>query len=185
MKKQAAQALATTMMMALGFTLTGGMMTAKSAMAADDLKIGLVDMQQALQSVDSGKKAKAQLESEFNKRKKEIQSEEASIKKMTEEFKKQSLVMSDEAKAKKQAEIQEKIMKYQELTARSQAEIQQKEQELTRPLITKLRSVIADVAKKKGYNMILEKSDTNVLFSQDKDDLTEEVVKGFNKESKS
>ena len=100
------------------------------ASARADVKIGLVDMQQALQTVDAGKKAKSQLEREFNSKKKELEAEKASIDKMGAEFQKQSMVMSDEARSKKQAELQERVMKFQELTARSQSEIQQKEQEL-------------------------------------------------------
>lgn len=152
---------------------------------ADDVKIATVDMQKALQTVEAGKKAKAQLEKEFNAKKKELQAEESSIKKMTEEFKKQSLVMSDEARAKKQGELQERIMKFQELTGRSQNEIQQKERDLTQPIIVKLRGIIADTAKKKNYTVVLEKNDNNVLYSQEKDDLTSEVVTAYDKQAKS
>ena len=152
---------------------------------AQDTKIGVVDMQKALQTVEAGKNAKATLEKEFNAKKKQLQTEEASIKKLGEEYKKQSLVMNDEAKAKKQNELQERYMKFQELTARSQTEIQQKEQELTRPIITRLRTIISDIAKQKGYAVVLEKNENTVLFSQDKDDLTGEVVTAFNKAPKS
>ena len=151
---------------------------------AEEMKIGTVDMQRALQSTDAGKKARAELEKEFNAKKKDLQSEEASIKKMGEEFKKQSLVLSDEARAKKQGEIQERIMKFQQKTAESQGEIQTKERELTEPLLTKLRAVITEMAKSKGYNVILEKSENTVLYSQEKDDLTNEVISAFNKQSK-
>jgi len=166
--------------LSLGVSL--GVSTSSSvALAADDIKIGTVDMQQALQTVDEGKRAKSQLEKESNAKKKELQTEEASIKKMNEELKKQSLVMSDEARSKKNAELQERIMKFQEMTMRSQTEIQQKEQELTQPIIVKLRTIISDVAKKKGYVVVLEKNENTVLFSLEKDDLTGEVVGQFNK----
>jgi len=156
---------------------------ATSAFAADEsAKIGTVDMQKALQSVEAGKKAKAQLEKDFNAKKSELQKEEAAIKKAGEEFKKQSLVMSDDARSKKQAELQERIMKFQELTARSQAEIQQKERDLTSPIIVKLRTIIADTAAKKGYTVVLEKNENTVLFSHDKDDLTTEVINAYNKD---
>jgi outer membrane protein len=148
---------------------------------ADEVKIGTVDMQKALQTVDSGKKAKAQLEKEFNAKKKEVQTEEASIRKMGEELEKQSLVMNEEAKNKKRGELQQRIMKLQESTARSQAELQQKERELTKPIIDKLREIIAELAKSKGYAVVLEKNENTVLFSQDKDDLTQQVVDKFNK----
>ncbi len=151
---------------------------------ADDTKVGIVDMQRAMQSTDAGKKARAELEKEFNTKKKELQAEEASIKKMGEEFKKQQLVLNDEARAKKQTEIQERIMKFQEKTARSQGEIQAKERELTEPLLKNIRKVISELAKQKGYSVILEKSEGSVLFSLEKDDLTAEVVSTVNKQTK-
>ena len=154
-----------------------------SAHAADDFKIAVVDMQKALQSVDAGKKAKSELEKEVEAKKKQFDSEKASITKMGEEFKKQSLVMSDEARAKKQGELQERIMKLQEKGAQTEQELRMKEQQLTQPILNKLRSIITDQAKKKGYSMVLEKNENTVLFSQDKDDLTPEVVSAFNKTS--
>ncbi|MFZ9595247.1 MAG: OmpH family outer membrane protein, partial [Bdellovibrionia bacterium] len=141
----------------MGVTVGGlSLLGVMNAQAAEELKIGTVDMQTVLQTVEAGKKARAQLEKEFNAKKKVLQAEEASIKKLSEEFKKQSLVMNDEARAKKQAELQEKILKFQELTARSQAEIQQKERDLTQPIIAKLKTVIAESAKKSAYTIVLE-----------------------------
>jgi homoserine kinase len=86
---------------------------------ANEVKVATVDMQKALQSVDAGKKAKSQLEREFNDKKKKLQDEEASIKKLGEEFKKQAAVLNDETRMRRQAEIQERIVKFQELTPRS------------------------------------------------------------------
>jgi outer membrane protein len=160
-------------------------LTAGFSAHADVEKIGVVDMQQALQTVDAGKKAKAQLERDFNAKKKELETEKAAIDKAGAEFKKQSLVMSDEARGKKQAELQERVMKFQELTNRSQQEIQQKEQELTGPILSRLRGVIGEIAKQKGYTVILEKNENTVLFSREADDLTTEVISTFNKKSSS
>lgn len=148
----------------------------------EDLKIATVDLQKAIQSVEAGKKAKAQLEKDYTAKKKDLEAEEASLRKMIDEFKKQSLVMSEEARAKKQAELQERGLKYEELKQRSTVDLQQKEQELTRPLINKLRVVISEIAKQKGYTLILEKNENTVLYSLDKDDLTTDVISSFNKQ---
>ncbi|CAM6054193.1 unnamed protein product [Sphagnum tenellum] len=155
-----------------------------ASFASEDLKIATVDMQKALQSVDMGKQAKSQLEKEFNAKKKELQAEEATLKKLTEDFKKQSLVMSDEARTKKQGELQERIVKFQELTARSQTEIQQKERDLTQPIITKLRTIITESAKKKGYTLVLEKNENTVLYSLDKHDITGDIINTFDSQNK-
>lgn len=149
--------------------------------AAAEIKIAIVDLQKALQSVDEGKKAKSQLEKEFNEKKKQLQAEEESIKKMTEEFKKQSLVLSDDAKGRKQNEIQERLMKYRELFGKSQFDIQNRERSLTEPIIGKLRTIVEELGKNQGYTLILEKNENGVLFSKQQDDLTEEVIKSFNK----
>jgi outer membrane protein len=155
-----------------------------SVASAEDAKVGLVDMQRALQTTEAGKKARAQLEKEFKATKAQFDSEKASIEKMGEEFKKQSLVLSDEARAKKQAEVQERIMKFQEKASRSQQEIQNKERQMTGPMIEKIRTIVAELAKQKGYSVVLEKGEANVLFSLEKDDLTAEVVTAFNKQNK-
>lgn len=161
------------------------LISAHSPLAADDVKIGTVDMPKALQTVEAGKKAKAQLEKEVTAKKKTLQDEDAAFKKAAEEFKKQSLVMSDDARAKKQTELQERFAKLQEMQARSQMELQQKEAELVQPIVTKLRTIIQDVAKQKGYTIVLEKNENTVLFSQEKDDLTSEVISQYNKSAKS
>ncbi len=155
------------------------------AEAAPGLQIGTVDMQKALRTVDAGKKAKEKLENIFNKKKKELQAEETNLKKMHEEFQKQSMVLSEQARTKKQGELQQKLALFQEATMRSQQELQKQEQELTAPIVTKIRTIIQDLAKKKNYTVVLEKNENTVLFSLEKDDLTEEVVKEFNKGEKS
>ena len=155
-----------------------------SVVRAEEFKMAVVDMQKALQTVDAGKTAKAKLEKEFESKKKEFQSEEATFKKLVDEFKKQQLVMSNEARMKKQQELQERQMKLQELVQRSQAEIATKEQEMTRPLVTKLREIIAETAKKKNFTVILEKNENTVLYHQEKDDITDEVIEQFNKKNK-
>ena len=126
-------------------------------------------MQKAIQTSEAGKKAKGELEQAFNKKKKELQSEEAALKKMQEDFQKQQGALSDAAKKKKQAEMQERFMKYQDLLQKSQAEIQKKEQEMSQPIIVKIRGIVADVAKDKKYNMVLEKNENVVIYSQEKE----------------
>jgi outer membrane protein len=148
---------------------------------AGEFKLAVVDLQRALITVESGKKAKSQLEKEFNAKKKELDNEENEIRKMTEEFKKKSMVLSEDAKRKKEAEIQERIAKFRELYGKSQMEIQNRERELTEPLILKLKAVVEEVAAAKNYTLVFEKNENALLYSAQKDDITDEVIKAFNK----
>ena len=47
-----------------------------------------------------------------------------------------------------------------------------------------VNGIISDVAKQKGYNLVLEKNENTVLFSQEKDDLTTDVISKFNQQNK-
>ena len=149
--------------------------------AMAEAKIGYVDMQKAIQSTSTGKSAKKKLEKDFNKKKKELEKMEADLKKMTQDLEKKAAVLSDDVKAKKQAELQREMMKYQKIVGQSQLEIQKKERELTTPIITKLRDIIQKVANKGGYTMVLEKSEQSVLWAKKDVDLTDDVIKAYEK----
>ena len=159
--------------LALGFTA--------SLAHAENFKLGVVDMQKAIQETAAGKKAKKDLEDEFNKKKKDLDKREADIKKMGEDFEKRSMAMNEDARAKKQAELQGEMRKYQELAGKSQMEIQKRERDLTQPIVAKLRGILDDIAKKEDYSMILEKSEQSVMFAKKEFDLTERVIKEFDK----
>jgi outer membrane protein len=148
---------------------------------ASDQKFGVVDMQKALQSVEDGKKAKTTLEKEFNEKKKQIQAEEDSLKKATEDFKKQSMVLSEDARNRKQNELQERIGKYREMFSKAQFDIQNRERELTEPIIGKIRKIVEEIGEKDSYTMIFEKSESSVIFHTKKDDLTDRVITAANK----
>jgi outer membrane protein len=144
-----------------------------------EVKIGYVDMQKAVQSTKAGQKAKKELESEFDKRKKTLQKKEADLKKMGEDLEKKAMVLSDDIRAKKQKEFQESMMEFQQNVQKNQQEIQEQEKKLTEPILKKLSDVIADIAKKDNYTVILEKRENAVLWAQKDLDITEQVVKAY------
>jgi len=147
-------------------------------------KIGYIDMQRAIQSTEAGKKAKKELESEFNTKKKELEEKEKDLKKMSEDLNKKSLVLSDEVKQKKQLEFQEEMLKYRELVGKSQMTIQERERNLTAPILEKLKKILDEIGEKEGYTAILEKNENAVWWAPKKNDLTERVVSEFNKSNK-
>ncbi|MEK6774060.1 MAG: OmpH family outer membrane protein [Bdellovibrionota bacterium] len=155
------------------------MLVAVSARA--ELKIGVVNMQKAIQGSAAGKKAKAELEGDFEKKKKELQKKETDLKKMSEDLERKKSVMSEEAFQQKQAGFQEEMMKFRQIVGTNQMEIQKKEQDLTGPIIEKMRKVIAKIAKEKGYNLILENT-AMVLYHEAALDITDEILKAFEKE---
>lgn len=145
------------------------------------LKIGLVDMQRAIQNSSAGKKAKTELETEFNKRKKELEKKEDDLKKRKEDIEKKQSVLSEEVLGKKQNEFREEMMKYQESVQKNQMEIQKKERDLTQPILDKIKKAITALAKEKSLSLVLE-NNAMVLHFDPVLDVTEDVLKALEKD---
>ncbi len=152
-----------------------------TSMAHAEFKLAVVNMQKAIQASTAGKKAKAELEGDFEKKKKELQKKEADLKKMGEDLERKKSVLSEDVLQKKQMEFQEEMMKFRETVGKNQVEIQKKEQDLTSPIIEKMRKIVDRIAKEKGYSVVLENS-AAVLYAEASHDLTDEVTKAFEKE---
>lgn len=150
--------------------------------AAD--KVGIVNMQKALTESKKGKAAKAALEKEVEEKRKKVEADRAEIQKASEEFQKKSAVMSEKARTQKGTELQTKIAAFQELMQKSQAEVQAREAELTKPIIDGIKAVIPDIAKKNKVELAFEENTSGLLFTAEKVDLTDEVIKAYDSSSK-
>ena len=159
-----------------------GMMVvvAAGASALAETKVGCVDVQKAIQSTASGKKAKETMEAEFKKRKESLDKKKSDIEKMGQDLEKKRSVLSEEVFGRKQVELQEEMMKFQKVVGENQLDIQKKEKELLDPIFEKMRKVIEKVAQEKGFSVVVDKQ--NTLYAQKDADMTDDVVKAFEKE---
>lgn len=162
------------------FTLINLVLFAATAMGADS-KFAYLDMQKAIQSVDQGKKAKKELETEFNAKKKKLEAKEKDLKEMGDDLEKKAMALSDEARGRKQREFQEEMLKYQKMVAQSQQEIQGRERELTAPILDKMRTVIEKLAQDEGFTMIFEKNEQSVIWAKKEVDITDKVIASYEK----
>lgn len=154
-----------------------------TAAYAKEEKIGVVDMQRALVSVEAGKKARSELEKEVNARKKEIETLKNKFEAESKEYSNKASLIKEDARKKKETELQGQILKINARQAQIPEELGKKEQELTLPIYNKLKTVIADTAKKENFTLVLEKN--AVLYTADeKADITGSVISAFDKHSK-
>ena len=171
------------MIKGLKFLIPSVALALASTAAQAAVKVGTVDLQKALQTVKKGKAAKAELEKEFQEKKKKIDAEQENIRKLSEEFQKKTLVLSEKARAEKGAQIQQKIGAWQELVQKSQAEMSGREADMTRPILEGLKNIGADVAKKKNLEMLFEQNSSGLIFAADKTDVTDDVIKAYDEKN--
>ncbi|MGB0453445.1 MAG: OmpH family outer membrane protein [Bacteriovoracaceae bacterium] len=146
--------------------------------------VGTVNMQKVLLQVNEGKKVRDQLRKEFEKKNKILKTEESSLKKKKAEIDKQAVVLNAAARAKKEKELQEGILKLQQKSLQFQREMQKKEDELKVPIIGKIEAVIKSVSKTQKVDITFDISTTRVVYTKDGKDLTDAVIKAYNKKHK-
>jgi outer membrane protein len=146
--------------------------------------VGKVDIQRVLITIKEGKAVRDKLKSQFDEKQKFVKKEEAEIRKLQEDLKKQAMVLNDKAKAKKEKEIQMRFMKLQQQTMGYQKEIQELENKYKKPILNKLRGIITDVSKKAGVDMTFESSTAPIVYAKNEKDLTDEVIKEYDKKFK-
>jgi outer membrane protein len=150
------------------------------SIASEGNRIVYIDLQEALNSADSGKKAKEVFKVEVDRIQKDLDKKQDELKTMKDELEKRALLLSEETRVKKEQEYQEKLKKFQRFYQDAQDDLKGKDAQLTRNIIIDLRKVITKLGEEKGYAMILEKNESNVLYAPKENDITSEVVKRLN-----
>jgi len=83
--------------------------------------------------------------------------------------------MTDAIRAKTEGELQDLNKRIQDNQEKGTNEVQAKYNEITKPLIDKLKGAISMVAKENGYTYVLDSSSTAFLVQPDADDLMARV----------
>lgn len=152
-----------------------------AAMAAD-MKVGYVDLQKALNLSAAGKAAKDKMRAKFKDYDVDVQKKQDELKKLKDELEKQAMLLSPEARAAKERDYQQKVKDYQRLTKDIQEELQQTDAEYTRKILEDIFKVVQQIGKQEGYTMILEKTESSILYASDGIDMTDRVIQLFDKQ---
>lgn len=161
-------------------------MVAGTAFAAEvkaAQKFGYIDMQRAINTSESGKEAKEQLSARLKKYQDEINSRQEELKRLKDELEKQGMLLAESARASKEKDYQQKLKEFQRFTKDAQEELQGKDEEFTRRILEGMEKVVQEYGKKNGFTFIFVKNE-NMLFADDKADLTDEVLKLYNSNRK-
>ena len=143
--------------------------------------VGKVDVQKVLITVNQGVAVRDQLKKSFDDKQTILKKEEDAIKKLQDDYSKKASVINDKEKAKKEKEIQDKIIAIQQKTSTYQKEIQEMEQKLKTPILERVKTVVDEVSKASDVDIVYEAATAPILYAKTEKDLTDEVVKSYNK----
>jgi outer membrane protein len=152
-------------------------LAAAPAAHADD-KIGIVDLQRALNEVEEGAAAKKALKAEFDNKQKTLDAKQNELKKLKDELDAQSTMMTPEKKAERVADLQKKLLEVQQLYMSLQQDLSKREGEATAAIFQKMGVILGTMGNEQGFSAIVEK--TAVPFFKPSLDVTNELIRRYN-----
>jgi len=150
-----------------------------SIAGAADVKLASVDVQKVLVLSNAGKEAKEQLSLRAGKYENDKNAKEEELKKLKADLEKQSVLLSESARNAKEKDYQQKLKEYQRFLKDAQDDLQAKNDEFTNRIVEEIVKVIQEYGRKNGYSFIFVKNDS-MIYTDDKADLTDEILNLFN-----
>jgi len=171
-------ALAAVLGLAQGLPLATRAQDAKPA--ANDLRVGVVDLQLIMRDSVAAQGVRGEVETKQTGYRKEISGKEDELRGQREELQRQRTVLSPEAFAQREAEFAKKI----EALQRDVAERNHKLDEILAGGMKQVQAatlkIVADIADARDVNLVLDKS--QLLLVAKELDFSGEVLKRLNKE---
>jgi len=164
----------------LGTLALAAALAGPAAASAQVPKIGYVDLQRALNEVEEGKAARALLKKDFDEKQKQLDARRTDFEKLQQEFEKQAVVMSDQAKRDKAGELERKARELGALFQQLQADLSKREGEATRGIFDRMAGVVREIAEADGFTMVFERNDAGLIYAPPSLDLTNELIRKYN-----
>jgi outer membrane protein len=150
---------------------------------APPMKIGIIQIQNAIVQTKDGQKAAAEIEAKIAPRRKQVESKQSELQQMETQYRTGANTMSDEAKQKLARDIEQRRKQLQRDTDDANAELQQEQNRLLQELGQKVMAVIDRYASERGFALILDVSSpqTPVLYASNTIDITRDIVDLYDK----
>lgn len=164
-------------------------LSAPSAMAAAaDFKMGVVDPQAVLEKSRAGRRALDALKEYANTRQKLLASDDEELKNLEKQIREQESNLSESQKREKQGQFRTKFQDFQKKAQEFQQEFTVKQKELVDDYMKKVQSATKVVAEKAGISLVVDKGSENtikiVIYNRDTLDITDQVIKEFDRQYK-
>ena len=147
------------------------------------VKIGYIDVQRVLARSAAGVAAREQLEKERATIQRDMDGRRQELEKLRDEIEKKGALMTADARREKQEQFERKRRDAARAADDYQKELEKKEGQLLQKVLQDVGGVIEKVGKEKNYYMIVEKRNAGVLYAATDADLTDEIIRAFDRDA--
>lgn len=158
-----------------------GLLLSAAAVQAQEMKIAIVDVDQAINATDQGKKAREELQGKQKQAESQLKPLLDKGKALAGEIQEKRFVLSEDALRQKQLDLAEIQSDLRAKGAELEGQFKVDYERIVGPLRTKLLTIITEVGKEQGYTLVLERATPGLIYAKEALDITDIVVQRFNK----
>lgn len=152
---------------------------------AGDLKLGFIDSGRIFAEYHGTKEAQNEFNAQVDQWNQELEAKKKELKDLQDEYESQALILSEPKRREREQEIQNKRSELdafvQEIWGPT-GKVAKRNQELTKPIVEKIREVLSKIGRDEGFSIIFDATDGNVVYADDALDLTDRVLAILNEE---
>ena len=144
--------------------------------AQEASKIGFVNTDRIFKEATPAKTASAKIEQEFSQRNKEIEDMAARLKSVSDKLDKDTPVLSDADRSKRQRELADLDKEFQRKQREFREDLNQRRNEELAAVLDRSNKVIRQIAEAEKYDIVFQ----DAVYVSPRIDITDKVIKALN-----
>ena len=151
--------------------------------AAQDeaVKIGIVDLEQAIGSTEDGKAAREELARKQREAEAQLAPMYERYKALEDDLKAKKFVLSDDSLFQKQLDLAELRNQIENRLKEIEGQLKVDKFRIQEPLLSKLRDIINEIGREEGFTLILQRGAAGLIYTREALDITDMIIAKYDK----
>lgn len=150
--------------------------TAPLAAQTSPTKVGFINTQRVIQEAPGAAELTQTLQTEMQALESQVTAMQDSLAAMQQDYQQRALVMSADAKQRREQEILAKRTEFGQRAQAIQQQAQRRQQEIMEPLMQKVEAAIGEVRTAEGYAIVFDAASDAIVSADPTLDLTQKVI---------
>jgi len=144
--------------------------------SAQELKIGIVNLDRIFREANSAKSAQTKLEQEFGKREKDLNDVASQLKTLSDKFEREMPTLSETQRTTRQKQLVDQDRDFQRKRREFQEDLNSRKNEELQQVIERANRVVKTLAEAEKYDLIVQEA----VYVNPKHDITDKVLRALN-----
>ncbi|MDR1297374.1 MAG: OmpH family outer membrane protein [Deltaproteobacteria bacterium] len=174
MRKFSSAAVAAVMVMA-------AYLLCPAVQAAAQTNVAIFDLGRVIADSKRGKEAQNKIKAKEDSLKKNLEPRAENLQKKRADLEKAMTTLSQEAFEKRRDELAKEYSAFAQDEQKAAEDFQKTQNDTMKPLLERIQRVVGDIAKDRGFDLVIDGTGGGVIYAVSSMDITDDVIKAVDK----